>query len=224
MPDTSMPFTTWPKRNSHSRIGAALMRDSSGQSNSIRTGPMHGSASEACTSGPRNTPKPKRRPILSSPAIRITRLPTKYSPFRLCCSNKKERAREALLKLTELSPRNSSAYVNLGLVNMSMNRGEEAEQDFRKAIEVDPHSIPAFSGLAGYLRLQNRAPDALQILQKGIEANPDQVELQIARADVLYTVQKKEEATATLKQFLDRHPKSVDGALAIGDFYTQRGG
>ena len=54
------------------------------------------------------------------------------------------------------------AYVNLGLVDITLQRYPEAEKALRKAIEVNPKLPLAYANLANYYRLQKQLPQAEQ--------------------------------------------------------------
>jgi len=77
--------------------------------------------------------------------------------------------------------------------------------------------------LANFYRLRQQPPEAEQVLKDGVEHNPDALPLYINWADLLYAQQKKEAAEATLGGLRDRQRDSAEVAIAIGDFYVQRG-
>ena len=55
-----------------------------------------------------------------------------------------DQALTAFAKVVELRPDDASAYVNLALVEISLNRTSDAEQDLKKAVSIDPKSTQGY--------------------------------------------------------------------------------
>jgi tetratricopeptide (TPR) repeat protein len=136
---------------------------------------------------------------------------------------KPDRALESFSKVTELLPKSASSYVNLALVEISLRRFKDAEEHLKKAVATDPKSLQANTDLANFYRLQNRLPEAQEALQAGIQNNPDAPQLYVDLANMLSNGGKPTDATGALDKLRNRMAKSPEAAIAIGDFYAQRG-
>jgi tetratricopeptide (TPR) repeat protein len=128
----------------------------------------------------------------------------------------------AFEKVTELLPNNSSAYVNLALVEVSLHHLPDAERHLKRAVSVDSADTQADVDLANFYRLQNRVPEAERALQAGIAKNPKGTALYIDWASMLTSQGKKDEADALLDKLRKQPGDSADAALAIGDFYFEQ--
>ena len=135
---------------------------------------------------------------------------------------KPDKALAAFAKVTELLPNNSSAYVNMALVEVTLHRLPDAEKHLKKAVLVDPKDTQAYMDLANFYRLQNRIPEAQQVLEDGIAKNPAGTLLYIDWASMLASQGKKADAAALLDKLRKQPINSADAAVAIGDFYFQQ--
>ena len=93
----------------------------------------------------------------------------------------------------------------------------------KKAVATDPKSWQANIDLANFYRLQNKLPEAQEVLQAGIQNNPDAPQLYVDLANMLSNAGKSADATATLDKLRNQMPKSSQAAIAIGDYYAERG-
>jgi tetratricopeptide (TPR) repeat protein len=128
----------------------------------------------------------------------------------------------AFSRVIDLLPNNSSAYVNLALIEISLHRYDDAEQHFKKAVAVDPQSIQAYNDLANFYRLQNRVSEAEQVLRDGVAKNPEAVPLYLDWTSILASQGRVDDARVLLDKLRKQVPNSSDATVAIGDFYFQR--
>jgi tetratricopeptide (TPR) repeat protein len=135
---------------------------------------------------------------------------------------KPDKALVAFEKVTELLPNNSSAYVNIALVEVSLHRLPDAEQHLKRAVLVDSKDTQAYLDLANFYRLQNRNAEAQRTLQDGIAKNPTGTPLYIDWASMLTSQGKKGDAEVLLDKLRKQPVDSADAAVAIGDFYFQQ--
>jgi len=133
-----------------------------------------------------------------------------------------EPALAAFSKIAELTPNDSSTYVNMALVEIGLRRLPEAEQHLKQAIQVDPKSVQANIDLANFYHLQGKLPEAQQVLQSATQNSPDAIPLYVDWANILSSVGKTEEADGILARLRTQLPKSVEVATSIGDYYVQR--
>jgi tetratricopeptide (TPR) repeat protein len=90
------------------------------------------------------------------------------------------RAKDALAKAVERSPKSSTVYVARGVGNLylpvQLGGGPEvAIPDFRKAIGLDPRNAEAYLFLGLSLRSVNRDAEARQALTKALELAPNRI-------------------------------------------------
>jgi tetratricopeptide (TPR) repeat protein len=135
---------------------------------------------------------------------------------------KPEKALAAFAKVTALRPKDPNAWVNLALVEISLQHVADAGQHFEKAVAVDPQSVQARVDLANFYRLQNQTAEAEQVLRDGIAKTPDSTPIYMQLASTLTSEGRTADAQAVLETLGNRLPKSPDAAMAIGDFYFQR--
>lgn len=135
---------------------------------------------------------------------------------------KPDKALVAFTKVTQLRPKDPSAFVNLALVEISLRRFPDAEQHLKQALTVDPKSTQARIDLANFYRLQNRVPDAEQVLQGGIAQDPQATPLYIELASLLSSEGKQQDAENVLGKLRQQLPNSSAAATAIGDYYFAR--
>jgi tetratricopeptide (TPR) repeat protein len=136
---------------------------------------------------------------------------------------KPDQALESFSRVAELLPNEASSYVNLALVEISLRRFKDAEEHLRKAVAADPKSWQANIDLANFYRLQNKLPEAQEVLQAGIQNNPDAPQLYIDLASILWNSGRPADATGVLDKLRNQMPKSPQAAIAIGDYYAERG-
>jgi tetratricopeptide (TPR) repeat protein len=88
------------------------------------------------------------------------------------------KAKEAIAKAVEKSPRSSNVYVARGVGNLYLpvqigGGAEVAIPDFRKAIELDAANAEAWVYLGVALRMDKKEDDARRAFNKALELNPN---------------------------------------------------
>ena len=84
----------------------------------------------------------------------------------------KPSARDALVQLVRLQPRNAAAWFNYGFLCEEMGHAEEAERAFRQALDMDPLLDRAWYGLGLSLIAQRRLDDAVSALKQNTALQP----------------------------------------------------
>ncbi len=140
----------------------------------------------------------------------------------LISQQKSEAALAAFSKIVELTPNDSSTYVNMALVEISLHRLPEAEQHLKQAIQLDPKSVQANIDLANFYHLQGKLPEAQQVLQTATQNSPNAIPLYVDWANMLSSAGKGEEADGILAKLRNQLPKLAEAAISIGDYYVQR--
>jgi tetratricopeptide (TPR) repeat protein len=90
------------------------------------------------------------------------------------------RAKSAIDKAVEMSPKSAEAYVARGVGNYYVpaqlgGGAKPAIADFRKAIELDPRNAEAFLWLGVALHKENQDAEARQALAKSLALNPNRL-------------------------------------------------
>src|SRR5207302_1903606 len=83
-------------------------------------------------------------------------------------ANKLPEAEQAFRQATELNPKSSMAFTNLG----NQVTSTQAAAAYDKAIQLQPYHVPAYVRLARALELQKKLPEAEQALRQAIQLNP----------------------------------------------------
>jgi len=88
------------------------------------------------------------------------------------------KAKDAIAKAVEKSPRSSNVYVARGVGNLYLpsqlgGGADAAIPDFRKAIEIDPANAEAWVYLGVALRTGKKEDDARRAFNRALELNPN---------------------------------------------------
>lgn len=126
-------------------------------------------------------------------------------------------------KITQLTPADPSAYVNLAIAESAVGHPDDAEKHFRQAVAVGSHSTSAYLNLANWYRQQRLLPEAEAVLREGQSNIPDNTEIYLNLADTLSAEGKEELAESVLTSLGQRQPNSLQTELAIADYYAARG-
>ena len=80
-------------------------------------------------------------------------------------------ASAAWQKSADLDDDNPAAYLNLGLINVNLDKLSDAREDFEKVVDIQP-SVAAYNGLGMVLMLEAKYSDAVKMDQKAVDINP----------------------------------------------------
>jgi tetratricopeptide (TPR) repeat protein len=116
-----------------------------------------------------------------------------------------ERAREALQRVLESDPDDSSALVDLGYLALGAGNEDEAAALFRQALEREPGNIDALRAIATIHGRAGREDDALHAVSAVAEAQPDDPLALVELADLSLDVGRLDEAAAAFQRL-----RSVD--------------
>jgi Flp pilus assembly protein TadD len=105
--------------------------------------------------------------ILSEAATGEPRNPYIIFTGALACKNKEEREKaiERFTRVTELDPKCSASYYNLGILYARQGREKEAETALRRVLELDPAHTGALYNLGGLLVKTGRAEEGKRLLE-----------------------------------------------------------
>jgi len=131
-----------------------------------------------------------------------------------------QEALDAYTKLISLSPNDTAAYLNRGVLYASLKKFPEAESDFHQAIALDPKNLQGYANLAGSYQLQQQPDKAEAVFRDAIKNNPDAPANYLRLAGLLLSQNRTADAEKVLQDLRNAQPNSIEVAGAIGDFYV----
>ncbi len=111
-----------------------------------------------------------------------------------------ENALEFYRRVQELEPRNTAAYIRLGIVYEASQMTDRAVQAYRQAMELDPAYYYPYSSLGTLYYNHGNYPEAAQQFQMAIDRAPGLLLLRTNLGAVLDSLDRRDEAE---KVFLD---------------------
>jgi len=112
-------------------------------------------------------------------------------------------------KATRIYPKSPTAWANMGVVLVELDKYKKALQCFDKALALFPRFTNALGGKASTLILLGRYPEASQCLDKGLELKPDDFSLWRTKVNVLAIMGRRAEALKMCDDALRQNPKSA---------------
>jgi tetratricopeptide (TPR) repeat protein len=111
-----------------------------------------------------------------------------------------ERAREALQRVLEADPHDSSALVDLGYLTLGTGNADEATALFRQALEREPGNIDALRAIATIHGRAGRAEDAFDAATAVAEAQPQDALAVLELAELALDLGRLDEAAAAFQR------------------------
>jgi tetratricopeptide (TPR) repeat protein len=133
------------------------------------------------------------------------------------------RAREALLKATELQPVFPEAYYDLGVIEQDGGNAALAVVYYNKAIQQRSDYWPAWNNLGNTLFAVGQIDKATQALESTLRLNPDYWPAHYNLAVILFKTGRFDAAIPRLKIVLDWQPDFRDARYLFAVALTQAG-
>ena len=136
------------------------------------------------------------------------------------------KASEALIaskKSVILSPKDTEAKYNLGVVQQQLGQFEDAIDSYKKAIELKPGYIEAYTNLAILQQKLGRFQDAEISYKKVIQLEPNLAEPYFNLGNTLQALNKLEEAEASYNQAIILKPNYHEAICNLGVVYQALG-
>jgi len=111
-------------------------------------------------------------------------------------------AEVALKRSLELLPHNSTVRLDLGLLQVQMQRSAEAGKQFETILQDDPHSVPALNGLALTFNQSGRKDQAIATFEKAAKLKPGSADTRMNLGTALEAAGRKGEATEQFRAAL----------------------
>lgn len=123
----------------------------------------------------------------------------------------------------QLSPDNSSGYLNKGNSLLAMGRVAEAIQSYENAIRLKPDYAAAYYNLGNAKYESRQLESALLDYQKAIKLKPDFANAWVAQGNVLGDTGRGDQAIASYQKALDIEPGQVEVYRNLGFTFRQIG-
>lgn len=109
-----------------------------------------------------------------------------------------------------LSPKNSSAYANIGVAHRNLKRLDEALASYDQALAIDPGYVEAYNGRSIVLQDLRRLDEALASCDRALAIKPDYPDARINRGNILRELGRLDEALDSFDKALAIDPGNPD--------------
>lgn len=123
----------------------------------------------------------------------------------------------------QLSPNNSSGYLNKGNSLLALGRVAEAIQSYKNAIRIKPDSAAAYFNIGNAKYESRQLESALLDYQKAIQLKPDFASAWVAQGNVLADLGRGDQAIASYQNALSIEPGQVEVYRNLGFTFRQQG-
>ena len=125
-------------------------------------------------------------------------------------------AERAAAELTELSPEDPDAWMNLGLVHLQQGKLPAAEAAFRRATQLAPANAGAWHNLSVVLRDLNRADEAEQCARQAAALDATSPAIWLNLANALYQQARWDDAAQAYRRSLALDPEQPAAWCNLG--------
>ena len=136
--------------------------------------------------------------------------------YRASEANEVTLAEKLLRRATELDPEHDSAFNDLGLVYLKLDRPEDAITALERQLKIDPDHPYAHNNLGQALHRAGRIDEAVQSFGRQIEIDPQDPWAHRNLAGALEELGDTERAIESLEQHLENEPWDVDALRDLG--------
>ena len=126
-------------------------------------------------------------------------------------------------RLTELEPKDPTAWAGLGMAQMSTMKVDDAIKSFRKQIEVNPSHETAHLMLATALGAQRKYDEAIDVLKKKLEKDPKDPRARVMLATTYADAGKTKEAIPFMEESLKEYPDDQNLQYRLANAYLDTG-
>lgn len=123
-------------------------------------------------------------------------------------------------QVTQLTPNDPDAWVNLALAERGSSHEQAAIADLNRAIAVAPHAPLGWVNLARLQAASRQSKAARATLQHGLAANPTSAVLWLQQADLDFDPADPAAAQQDLATLLHRQPHSAEAAIAAANWFA----
>ena len=101
----------------------------------------------------------------------------------LCQANRLSEAEPFMARLAELSPSDSTIWINLAYIRRRTQSIDAAVDTLQRAFDANPQNALAHYNMACYRAVQHRQEEAVELLKNALHLNPKLKELAKIEAD-----------------------------------------
>ncbi len=130
-----------------------------------------------------------------------------------------ELAADLFQRVLKLDPKHKTAWGNLGLAYLNLNKNDEAIDAFKKQIALNPYDEFAYTSLGAAYEREQKYDDAIKEFQKQIEINPLDERAHASLGNLYLTQKKFAEAVPELEKAVDLDPKNPLLLVSLGQAY-----
>ena len=121
-----------------------------------------------------------------------------------------------LQRATQIQPDSASAWGNLGLALLSMNKLIDAESCLRRATELDPKDSGVYNTLGALYRQQGKIDAAIHAYQEAIRRQPRDANAHSNLGGILQEQCRTDEAIASYRRALKIAPRFAQAEFNLG--------
>ena len=112
-------------------------------------------------------------------------------------------------KIVRQNPNNYEARIDLGILNIQINKISDAKKNFEKAIEIDQYRDEAYLNLSNLYVLQKNISESINILKKFIQSNQYNKNIITNLATIYFNFNKTEDLEKFLYKYLNTEDNHV---------------
>lgn len=140
----------------------------------------------------------------------------------LAAEGKHSEAHSEFLDIIKLSPKNSDAWLNLGVCRNTLGEIQAAKEAFQQAIHYNPYSIAAYTNLASTWVSLSNIKAALAVLEQGLQLVSNNPKLMATKGALLAQYGDISQALHLLEKAHDLAPNDFSIALIISELLVQQ--
>jgi len=114
-----------------------------------------------------------------------------------------------LQKSIQLGNRTSSAYYNLGVLEIQENQFDAAKVAFQHAVDLDPKHSPARFGLGTALLSSGHPREAAEVMQKTLEQTPPEERFWVLLVSAQFAAGDSKTALASTRNAVENFPEDA---------------
>ena len=127
------------------------------------------------------------------------------------------RAKSALKKAVEFSPKYYAAYNSLGNVYLGLKDLKGAQRAYEQVVELNPQAPEGHANLARILQATGQVSDAMQAVQTAITLTPDNAAFYLELASVCKAAGHERLAKRCLRTAIRLHPRNAASHYQLGE-------
>lgn len=133
----------------------------------------------------------------------------------------KQGALADLNRVTQISPKQSSAYINRGVIYLDLNDPVAACHEFEEALALDPDHVSAIANLASAYINMRKYERVQELLDHGLKLQSEMPELWLLQGQLQHRQRKYEQAQRSFEKALELAPENWPHRDALAKDYNK---